>query len=60
MCAGSALRQQYGQQYRHCLEQQFRRGRAGPCSDPSFVERLRQRLRREPAVLGALTVSIHI
>ncbi|KAM4638865.1 uncharacterized protein AAGF69_016203 isoform 3-T3 [Amazona ochrocephala] len=54
MCAGSALRQQYGQQYRHCLEREFRRGRAVPCSDPSFVERLRWRLRREPSVLRAL------
>ncbi|NWS49160.1 SPA2L protein, partial [Probosciger aterrimus] len=54
MCAGSALRQQYGQQYRDCLEREFRRGRVGPCSDPSFVEWLRRRLRREPEVLGAL------
>ncbi|NXT58825.1 SPA2L protein, partial [Pluvianellus socialis] len=62
MCAGSALRQEYGQdyreeyrrEYRRCLEREFRRGRAGPCSDPSFAERLRQRQRREPAALGAL------
>ncbi|KAM7101361.1 spermatogenesis-associated protein 2-like protein [Ciconia maguari] len=58
MCAGSALRQEYGQEYRQeyrrCLEREFRRGRAGACSDPSFGERLRQRLRLEPALLGAL------
>ncbi|XP_054696963.1 spermatogenesis-associated protein 2-like protein [Grus americana] len=62
MCAGSALRQEYGQEYgqeyrqeyRRCLEREFRRGRAGACSDPSFGERLRQRLRLEPALLGAL------
>lgn len=60
MCAGSALRQEefhrqeYRQEYRRCLEREFRQGRAGPCSDPSFGERLGQRLRREPAVLGAL------
>ncbi|XP_064316004.1 spermatogenesis-associated protein 2-like protein [Phalacrocorax carbo] len=50
MCAGSALRQEY----QRCLEREFRRGRAGTCSDPSFGERLRQRLRQEPALLGAL------
>ncbi|NXX13631.1 SPA2L protein, partial [Podargus strigoides] len=62
MCAGSALRQEYGQEYREqyreeyrrCLEREFRRGRGGACSDPSFGERLRQRLRSEPALLGAL------
>ncbi|XP_059681080.1 spermatogenesis-associated protein 2-like protein [Gavia stellata] len=54
MCAGSALRQEYGQEYRRCLEREFRRGRGGVCSDPSFGERLRQRLRSEPALLGAL------
>ncbi|KAM6353227.1 spermatogenesis-associated protein 2-like protein [Alca torda] len=58
MCAGSALRQECGQQYREeyrrCLEREFRRGRAGACSDPSFGERLRQRLGPEPALLGAL------
>ncbi|KAM9288790.1 spermatogenesis-associated protein 2-like protein [Morus bassanus] len=58
MCAGSALRQEYGQEYgqeyRRCLEQEFRRGRTGTCSDPSFGERLRQRLRQEPVLLGAL------
>lgn len=54
MCAGSALRQEYRQEYRRCLEREFRRGRAGPCSDPSFGERLRQRLLLEPALLGAL------
>ncbi|XP_076205307.1 spermatogenesis-associated protein 2-like protein [Aptenodytes patagonicus] len=54
MCAGSALRQEYGQEYRRCLEREFRRGRAGACSDPSFGERLRRRLREEPALLGAL------
>ncbi|XP_051485705.1 spermatogenesis-associated protein 2-like protein [Apus apus] len=59
MCAGSALRQEYGQehrerhleqhrdQYRRCLERE-------PCSRPSFEQRLRQELRREPALLGAL------
>ncbi|NXL48882.1 SPA2L protein, partial [Podilymbus podiceps] len=46
--------QEYRQEYRRCLEREFRRGRAGACTDPSFVERLRERLRREPAVLGAL------
>uniref|UniRef100_A0A8V5GYI5 Spermatogenesis-associated protein 2 PUB-like domain-containing protein n=1 Tax=Melopsittacus undulatus TaxID=13146 RepID=A0A8V5GYI5_MELUD len=61
MCAGAALqqyrqqyRQQCWQQYRHCLERDFRRGRALPCSDPALVERLRRRLRREPSVLRAL------
>lgn len=62
MCAGSARRQEYGQEYgqeyrqeyRRCLEREFRRGRAGACSDPSFGERLRRRLRLEPALLGAL------
>ncbi|KAM6380937.1 spermatogenesis-associated protein 2-like protein [Pluvialis apricaria] len=54
MCAGSALRQEYREEYRRCLEREFRRGRAGACSDPSFGERLRQRLGREPALLGAL------
>ncbi|XP_074695376.1 spermatogenesis-associated protein 2-like protein [Strix aluco] len=58
MCAGSALGQEYGQEYRQeyrrCLEREFRRGRAGACSDPALGERLRQRLRLEPAVLGAL------
>ncbi|NXS50826.1 SPA2L protein, partial [Balaeniceps rex] len=62
MCAGSVLRQEYRQEYgqeyqqeyRQCLEREFRRGRAGACSDPSFGERLRQRLRSEPALLGAL------
>lgn len=54
MCAGSALRQEYREEYRRCLEREFRRGRAGACSDPSFGERLRQRLRLEPALLGAL------
>ncbi|XP_075572050.1 LOW QUALITY PROTEIN: spermatogenesis-associated protein 2-like protein [Pelecanus crispus] len=62
MCAGSALRQEYRQEYgqeyrqeyRRCLEQEFRRGYAGACSNPRFTERLRQRLRREPALLGAL------
>ncbi|NXJ89544.1 SPA2L protein, partial [Corythaixoides concolor] len=46
--------EQYREQYRRCLEREFRRGRAGACSDPSFAERLRQRLRVEPALLGAL------
>ncbi|XP_014797706.1 PREDICTED: spermatogenesis-associated protein 2-like protein [Calidris pugnax] len=50
MCAGSALREEY----RRCLEREFRRGRAGACSDPSLAERLRQRLELEPALLGAL------
>ncbi|NWX03603.1 SPA2L protein, partial [Caloenas nicobarica] len=58
MCAGSALRQEHGQQYRQeyrrCLERELRRGRPGPCSDPSFGQRLRQQLRREPALLGTL------
>ncbi|KAM6123769.1 LOW QUALITY PROTEIN: spermatogenesis-associated protein 2-like protein [Phoenicopterus ruber ruber] len=62
MCAGSALRQECGQEYGQevpagvprCLEREFRRGRAGACADASFGERLRQRLRLEPALLGAL------
>ncbi|KAM6118044.1 spermatogenesis-associated protein 2-like protein [Pterocles gutturalis] len=66
MCAGSALRQEYGQQhreqdrepyreqYQRCLERELQRGGPGPCCDPSVVERLRRRLRREPAALGAL------
>ncbi|NXJ82798.1 SPA2L protein, partial [Trogon melanurus] len=45
---------EYRQEYRRCLEREFRQGRAGPCSDPSLGERLRQRLQREPGVLGAL------
>ncbi|NXY20220.1 SPA2L protein, partial [Atrichornis clamosus] len=64
MCAGSALRQEhrqeYGQEfrqefhqeYRHSLEREF--GPAGTCPDPAVAERLRQRLRREPALLEAL------
>ncbi|XP_042653599.1 spermatogenesis-associated protein 2-like protein [Tyto alba] len=55
MCAGSLLRQEERgqrdrQRYRRCLEREFRRGRAGPCPDPSLGERLR----REPAALAAL------
>lgn len=46
MCAGPAVRQEY----RRSLE----RGRAGACPDPSFTERLRQRLRAEPGLLRAL------
>lgn len=46
MCAGPAVRQEY----RRSLEQ----GRAGACPDPSFTERLRQRLRAEPGLLRAL------
>ncbi|NXK33611.1 SPA2L protein, partial [Piprites chloris] len=40
------------QEYRQCLEGEL--GPAGPCPDPAVAERLRQRLRREPALLGAL------
>ncbi|XP_061863230.1 spermatogenesis-associated protein 2-like protein [Colius striatus] len=62
MCAGSAPWQQRGQEpeeecrreYRRCLEREWCRGRSEPCSDPSFGARLRQRLRREPALLAAL------
>ncbi|NXP74066.1 SPA2L protein, partial [Ramphastos sulfuratus] len=54
MCAGSALQQEYRQEYQRCLEQEFRRGHAGTSSTLSLSEQLRQRLRREPAVLGAL------
>ncbi|XP_025940634.1 spermatogenesis-associated protein 2-like protein [Apteryx rowi] len=50
MCSGAALRQEY----RRCLERDFRRGRAGTCSDASFGETLRQRLRDDPALLRAL------
>ncbi|KAM9182845.1 VPS9 domain-containing protein 1-like isoform 2-T2 [Mergus octosetaceus] len=46
MCAGPAVRQEY----RRSLEQ----GRLGACPDPSFTERLRQRLRAEPGLLRAL------
>ncbi|NXK14459.1 SPA2L protein, partial [Herpetotheres cachinnans] len=46
--------QEYRQEYRRCLEREFRQGHAGACSDPSFGERLRQRLRLEPALVGAL------
>ncbi|NXE83515.1 SPA2L protein, partial [Cochlearius cochlearius] len=46
--------QEHRQEYRRCLERELRRGRAGACSDPSFGERLRRRLRLEPALLGAL------
>lgn len=46
MCAGPALRQEY----RRGLE----RGRARPGPDPSFGERLRQRLRNEAGLLPAL------
>ncbi|XP_035193118.1 spermatogenesis-associated protein 2-like protein [Oxyura jamaicensis] len=46
MCAGPAVRQEY----RRSLE----RGCAGACPDPSFTERLRQRLRAEPGLLRAL------
>ncbi|NWR26976.1 SPA2L protein, partial [Tachuris rubrigastra] len=60
MCAGSAMRQEHRQEFRQEFQQEYRRclerelGPAGPCSDPAVVERLRQRLRREPALLGAL------
>ncbi|NXX40756.1 SPA2L protein, partial [Tricholaema leucomelas] len=54
MCAGSALQQEYRQEYQRCLEQEFHRGHAGTSSTPSLSEQLRQRLRREPAVLEAL------
>ncbi|NWH74888.1 SPA2L protein, partial [Piaya cayana] len=57
MCAGSARRQErdeYRHEYRRCLERAFRRGRAGTCADPAFTERLRGRLRAEPALLSAL------
>ncbi|NXG41652.1 SPA2L protein, partial [Psilopogon haemacephalus] len=53
MCTGSAL-QQYRQEYQRCLEQEFHRGHAGTSSNPPLSEQLRQQLRREPAVLGAL------
>ncbi|NXD87944.1 SPA2L protein, partial [Halcyon senegalensis] len=46
--------QEYRQEYRRCLEREFRRGNAGPCTDPSLGQRLRQRLWQEPALLGAL------
>ncbi|XP_064527431.1 spermatogenesis-associated protein 2-like protein [Pseudopipra pipra] len=49
---GQEFRQEFHQEYRRCLEQEF--GPAGPCPDPAVAERLRQRLRREPALLGAL------
>ncbi|NXO03380.1 SPA2L protein, partial [Rhinopomastus cyanomelas] len=42
------------QEYQRWLEREFCLGRAGECSDPSMGEQLRQRLRQEPAVLGAL------
>ncbi|NXI34074.1 SPA2L protein, partial [Galbula dea] len=54
MCAGSALQQEYRQEYRRCLEQEFYQGHAGACSDPSMAQRLRQRLQQEPALLEAL------
>ncbi|NXB05298.1 SPA2L protein, partial [Cnemophilus loriae] len=40
------------QEYRRSLEREF--GPAGPCPGPAVAERLRQRLQREPALLGAL------
>ncbi|NWS15483.1 SPA2L protein, partial [Pachyramphus minor] len=64
MCAGSAMRQEhrqkYGQEFRQEFHQEYRRclerelGPAGPCPDPAVAERLRQRLRRDPALLGVL------
>lgn len=64
MCAGSVLRQQqrqdYGQEFRQEFHQEYRRslerefGPAGTCPGPAVVERLRQRLQQEPALLGAL------
>lgn len=64
MCAGSALRQEhrqdYGQEFRQEFHQEYRRslqrefGPAGTCPDPAVAKRLRQRLQREPALLGAL------
>ncbi|NXY56728.1 SPA2L protein, partial [Callaeas wilsoni] len=64
MCAGSALRQEhrqeYGQAFRQEFHQEYRRslerefGPAGTCPDPAVAEQLRQRLQREPALLGAL------
>ncbi|NXA07507.1 SPA2L protein, partial [Sapayoa aenigma] len=44
--------QEFHQEYRRCLEQEF--GHAGTCPDPAVAERLRQRLRREPVLLGTL------
>ncbi|NWR86460.1 SPA2L protein, partial [Furnarius figulus] len=40
------------QEYRRCLEREL--GPADPGPGPAVVERLRQRLQREPALLGAL------
>ncbi|NXY04309.1 SPA2L protein, partial [Pteruthius melanotis] len=64
MCAGSALRrehrQEHGQEFRQEFHQEYRRslqrefGPAETCPDPAVAERLRQRLQREPALLGAL------
>ncbi|NXN12021.1 SPA2L protein, partial [Indicator maculatus] len=54
MCAGSALQQEFRQEYQRCLEQECHRGHAWTSSHPSMSEQLRQRLRQEPAVLGAL------
>ncbi|NWS76122.1 SPA2L protein, partial [Crotophaga sulcirostris] len=46
--------EQYREQYRRCLERAFRRGLAGPCTDPALAERLRRQLSTEPALLAAL------
>ncbi|XP_005531992.1 PREDICTED: spermatogenesis-associated protein 2-like protein [Pseudopodoces humilis] len=64
MCAGSALRQEHRQDYAQQCRQEFHReyrrslerefGPAGTCPGPAVAERLRQRLQREPALLGAL------
>ncbi|NXI81516.1 SPA2L protein, partial [Rhipidura dahli] len=40
------------QEYRRSLQREL--GPAGTCPDPAVAERLRQRLQREPALLGAL------
>ncbi|NXE42075.1 SPA2L protein, partial [Ptilorrhoa leucosticta] len=44
--------QELHQEYRRSLEREF--GPAGACPDPAVAEQLRQRLEREPALLGAL------
>ncbi|NXB77299.1 SPA2L protein, partial [Donacobius atricapilla] len=60
MCAGSALRQEQRQELRQEFHREYRRalererGAVESCPGPAVAERLRQRLRQEPALLGAL------
>ncbi|XP_067392864.1 spermatogenesis-associated protein 2-like protein [Emydura macquarii macquarii] len=46
------------QEYRRCLERDFRRGHAGVCADPPLRESLQQRLLEDPQLHGALQSDV--